>query len=107
MDIGQLAKLGNRGNQRSRGRVGGEGNGMIVRFLRFLLLAAVAGSPAAAAEKGFEPEARVREPTRLDWAFAAGAEAGKLPAGYDSRRLRYQRYVPPAYSPSRAWPLVL
>ncbi len=35
--------------------------------------------------------------TRLDWAFAAqgfGAEAAKIPAGYDSTAQRYQLFVP-------------
>lgn len=52
----------------------------------------------------------VAAPTRLDWAFASqgfGADAGKLPAGYDSAKQRYQLYVPPVAKKPEAWPLVL
>jgi predicted esterase len=55
---------------------------------------------------GFYAEQRVREATRLDWEFVAGAEA-RLPAGYDSRRLRYQLFVPQTYRATSAWPLVV
>ena len=55
---------------------------------------------------GFQTERRVRESTRLDWEFAAGA-GGKLPAGYDSRQQRYQLFVPPTYKAAKTWPLVV
>jgi hypothetical protein len=80
------------------------------KIARWLVLAgglALAEAAPAAAEDAFDPEVRVREPTRLDWLFAAGARAGHLPGSYDSRRVRYQRYVPPTYKATRAWPLLL
>jgi predicted esterase len=55
-------------------------------------------------------EVRVAAPTRLDWQFAVrgfGADAARLPPGFDSTRQRYQLFVPPAYQPGRTWPLVL
>jgi predicted esterase len=71
------------------------------------LAALVALAPAAPAqEKGWQPECRVREPTRLDWEFVAGKDA-HLPGSYDSRRQRYQLFVPARYTPARNWPLVL
>src|SRR5436190_900361 len=72
-----------------------------------IFLAAALVAPAALAqEKEFQPERRVREPTRLDWEFVAGP-AARLPGGYDSRRQRYQLFVPAKYTEARAWPLVL
>jgi predicted esterase len=71
------------------------------------------GSCLAAAEPpqtGFLPEVSVRLPTRLDWEFVAGCcgpEETRLPAGYASASQRYQLFVPPAYKPNRAWPLVV
>jgi hypothetical protein len=52
----------------------------------------------------------VKQPTRLDWEFAAGAfgpEAVRLPAEYHSALQTYQLFVPPAYKPGRAAGLVL
>jgi pimeloyl-ACP methyl ester carboxylesterase len=57
-------------------------------------------------EKGFQLEQRVREATRLDWEFAAGAGT-KLPGRYDSRQQRYQLFVPATYKSTKSWPLVL
>jgi hypothetical protein len=80
---------------------------------RLSLLAVVlvlAARAAAAPPTGFQPEVRVEAPTRLDWEFAAsafGADAARVPAGYDSGKQRYQLFVPRAYDPSRAWPLVV
>src|SRR5947209_390363 len=54
---------------------------------------------------GLQPDRRAREGTRLDWEFVAGS--GRLPGGYDSRRQRYQLFVPPSYDATRAWPLVI
>jgi dienelactone hydrolase len=80
-------------------------------FLLIGPLVAAAGPAAAAApETGFREEVRVAAPTRLDWKFVAsafGPEAAKLPAGYDSRRQRYQLFVPHGYDAARAWPLVV
>lgn len=64
---------------------------------------------SARAEKvplGFQAERRVGSATRLDWEFAAGPGA-RLPAKYDSRRQRYQLFVPETYRPTSAWPLVV
>jgi dienelactone hydrolase len=52
----------------------------------------------------------VANPTRLDWHFAAagfGPRAAELPADYDSRRQRYQLFVPKGYDRARLWPLVV
>ncbi|MFO0881381.1 MAG: PDZ domain-containing protein [Gemmataceae bacterium] len=68
-------------------------------------LAAVVVLPALL-HAAFHAERRVREATRLEWEFAVGPGA-KLPAHYDSRRQRYQLFVPPAYDDRRAWPLIL
>jgi predicted esterase len=64
-----------------------------------------ARTTGAEPEKGFQLERRVREPTRLDWEFAAGG--AKLPARYDSRKQRYQLFVPAIYKPAKTWPLVV
>src|SRR6266542_523179 len=64
----------------------------------------------AAPPTGFQPEVTVENPTRLDWEFAAadfGPGAGKLAADYDSRKQRYQLYVPKTYDRARRWPLVV
>ncbi len=55
-------------------------------------------------------EQRVAAPTRLDWQFAVrgfGADAGKLPADFDSTTQRYQLFVPKNYQANKTWPLVL
>ncbi len=65
---------------------------------------------AAAPPTGFQPEVTVENPTRLDWEFAVadfGPGAGKLAADYDSRKQRYQLYVPKTYDRARRWPLVI
>ena len=52
----------------------------------------------------------VGQPTRLDWdfvLFGRGADMPRLPGTYDSKRQRYQLYVPDDYDPSRPWPLVV
>jgi pimeloyl-ACP methyl ester carboxylesterase len=75
-----------------------------------LVVLGLAVTTAAAAEVappvGFQAEQRVRESTRLDWEFVAGPPA-RLPAGYDSRRLRYQLFVPEDYKATSTWPLVV
>lgn len=75
---------------------------------RAICLLAILNAGPALAQKpatGFQPDRRVRDGTRLDWEFVAGG--GRLPGGYDSRRQRYQLYVPPAYDDKRAWPLIV
>ncbi|MBI3866642.1 MAG: hypothetical protein HY290_32575 [Planctomycetia bacterium] len=53
----------------------------------------------------------VSQPTRLDWEFAASAFGrdpdSALPADYDSKRQKYQLYIPAGYDKSRAWPLIV
>ncbi len=55
----------------------------------------------------------VGQPTRLDWAFAVrgfkgekGQPPGALPKDYDSRKQKYQLFVPANYKPNKAWPLI-
>lgn len=70
-------------------------------FTLFLLAA-----PLAAQTR----DVTVAAPTRLDWQFAVhgfGPDAAKLPAGYDSKKQRYQLYVPKVDKKPKAWPLVL
>jgi dienelactone hydrolase len=58
---------------------------------------------------GFFPEVTVADPTRLAWDFAAasfGPDAVKL-KDYDSRRQRYQLFVPAKYDKARSWPLIV
>jgi hypothetical protein len=51
---------------------------------------------------------RVAQPTRLDWQFAAfGFKTSKLPEDYDSRKQRYQLYVPSGYNANKSWPLIV
>jgi pimeloyl-ACP methyl ester carboxylesterase len=74
---------------------------LIVVIVQAALVAAAAAQPR---------DQRVSAPTRLDWEFAArgfGAEAGKLPAGFDSTKQRYQLYVPKSVQAKKAAPLVL
>lgn len=55
-------------------------------------------------------EVTVAAPTRLDWTFAShgfGSDAGKVPAGYDSAKQRYQLYVPAVKAKPDRWPLVV
>jgi pimeloyl-ACP methyl ester carboxylesterase len=76
--------------------------GLAVAILAGLLHA---GSLAAQLQ-----ERRVAQPTRLDGEFAArgfGPAAGRLPAGFDSTKQRYQLFVPKNYDAKRAWPLLL
>src|SRR5262249_40907167 len=71
-----------------------------------LLAGCLCPGPASAQTK----EQRVAAPTRLDWAFAVrgfGADAARLPAGFDSTKQRYQLYVPKNYNAKKTWPLVL
>ena len=60
------------------------------------------------AETGLMSEVTVREPTRLDWqAVAAPFGDVRLPGDYDSRRQKYQLFVPPRYDEQQAWPLLV
>lgn len=76
-----------------------------------LLLVVLFGLTAnAAPPTGFQAEVKVEGPTRLDWEFAVrefGPDAAKLPASYDSRKQRYQLFVPRNYDASKTWPLVV
>jgi predicted esterase len=74
-----------------------------------LLAVAVSAAPAAPAT-GFQPEVQVESATRLDWEFAVadfGRDAARLPSGYDSRKQRYQLFVPKSYDAGKLWPLVV
>src|SRR5690348_11450016 len=79
--------------------------------VRLLALLALPGTAAAAAPPtGLQEQVQISSPTRLDWKFAAsafGPGTAKLPADYDSRRQRYQLFVPRDYDAGRAWPLVV
>ena len=70
-----------------------------------LLLLVVGHAGAAEPATGFQ-ERRVRQGTSLDWDFAAGKGA-KLPREHDSRRVRYQLFVPESYKANRSWPLIV
>jgi poly(3-hydroxybutyrate) depolymerase len=57
-----------------------------------------------------QTERKVAAATRLDWEFAArgaGSDIGKLPAGYDSARQKYQLFVPKNYAKDKPAALVL
>src|SRR5437660_372993 len=73
-------------------------------------LVVVLALPAPAVETGFKSEVKVAAPTRLDWEFVVGSfskDKPKLPADYDSRKQRYQLYVPKNYDENKNWPLVV
>src|SRR5262245_26449792 len=70
-------------------------------------LVLAAGVASGAEPTGFQASVKVQEETRLDWEFAAGAEAARLPRTYDSRKQRYQLFAPATYKPGKAWPLVV
>jgi hypothetical protein len=57
-------------------------------------------------EKGFQPERRVKAVSRVEWEFAVEPGAS-VPLLYDSRKQRYQLYVPRDYAATQAWPLVV
>jgi predicted esterase len=84
----------------------------MVRLLPITLLSLCVCTPlaAAAADVGFQAEVKVSAPTRIDWEFAVGSfgiDKPKLPADYDSRKQRYQLFVPKDYVASKDWPLVV
>jgi predicted esterase len=57
-----------------------------------------------------QTERKVVGPTRLDWEFAAasfGKAAVKLPADYDSKKQKYQLYIPKSYKKDAPAPLIL
>jgi pimeloyl-ACP methyl ester carboxylesterase len=82
-----------------------------VRLLAWTLFTAALVTPAgSAAETGFRKEVRVAASTRLDWKFAVsgfGPKSGSLPADYDSRKQRYDLFVPAKYKADKAWPCVV
>jgi len=84
-----------------------------VRLVFLVPVALLAPAPFARAAPpvtGLQNEVKITAPTRLDWQFAAsgfGKDALKLPTDYDSRKQRYQLYVPEKYEPARPWPLVV
>lgn len=66
--------------------------------------------PALAVAQAPLKEKLVGGPTRLDWEFAVagfGAGAAKLPAGYDSKKQRYQLYAPPGADSKKPTALVI
>jgi predicted esterase len=76
------------------------------------LLAVLLAVSAGAAEPvvGFQPEVRVSNSTRMEWEFAVagfGPDAAKLPSSYDSRKQRYQLFVPKDYDAKKPWPLIV
>jgi pimeloyl-ACP methyl ester carboxylesterase len=80
----------------------------LVHLPLFALL--LLGSFLAAAEPGFQAEVKVSAPTRIDWEFAVssfGIDKPKLPADYDSRKQRYQFFLPKDYDVKKEWPLVV
>ncbi|MFO0864913.1 MAG: PDZ domain-containing protein [Gemmataceae bacterium] len=55
-------------------------------------------------------DAIVSAPTRLDWEFACrgfGPDAAQVPKGYDSKKQKYQLFVPKTYAKTKTWPLVV
>jgi dienelactone hydrolase len=63
-----------------------------------------------AGDVGFQSEVKVTAPTRIDWEFTVGSfglNRSKLPADYDSRKQRYQLFVPKDYDSKKTWPLVV
>jgi hypothetical protein len=69
-------------------------------------------SQANALPPGFYPRVRVQAPTSLDWQFTVSKDSvtpvhHPSVAGYDSTKQEYQLFVPPGYTPARAYPLIL
>jgi predicted esterase len=63
-------------------------------------------------EPGFHGSVRVLAPTRLDWQFVVKPNefepsSPRLPPGYTSTDQTYMLFIPPEYSASKHWPLVL
>src|SRR5688500_3206737 len=61
---------------------------------------------------GYEGEARVAAPTRIDWVFANANQSTREPPadwlpGYQSTAQTYERYVPPGAGSGRPVGLVL
>jgi predicted esterase len=60
---------------------------------------------------GQPQDVKVSRPTRLDWEFAASGfdhdPAADVPADYDSKKQKYQLYVPVRYTTTKAWPLIV
>jgi predicted esterase len=79
---------------------------MQARFLPALVFLILTQTDALHAQT----ERKVAAATRFDWEFAArgvGPDAGKLPAGYDSAKQKYQLFVPKNYAKNKPAALVL
>lgn len=76
--------------------------------VRWVILSLLIFAVADAADPvtGLQQDRRVRQSTSLAWDFAAGHGA-KLPREHDSRRVRYQLFVPESYKADRTWPLLV
>ncbi len=79
-------------------------------LIGLLLIAVAAG--AADPPRGYQAKARVGAATRLDWTFAVSNRSlAKAPADwlgeYDSTKQQYELFVPTAYNPKQAYPVVL
>lgn len=85
------------------------------RRAAFVMLAVLACGPGAATAqpvRGYQPEMRVQEPTRIDWVFALANQSRAEPPAdwirdYDSAQQRYELFVPPNLDPRKPTPLVL
>lgn len=79
-------------------------------LLTLVLAAWPATAGAEPPKTGFQSEVRVAAPTRIEWDFVAtgfGPDALKLPTTFDSRKQRYQLFVPADYDAKKLWPLVV
>lgn len=61
---------------------------------------------------GAQPrDVKVALPARLDWEFAAAGfgrdSAAAVPADYDSKKQKYQLFVPHQFAATKAWPLIV
>ena len=73
---------------------------------------ALVGWHALASLAGAQPrDVKVSGPTRLDWEFVAAGFGGDpiadVPADYDSKKQKYQLYVPDQFAATKAWPLIV
>lgn len=84
---------------------------MLLLFV--LLIIPPAHATAQRIVRGHLPNARVSEPTQLDWTFALSNQSlVELPDNwlddkYDSTEQRFELYVPERYSATESWPLVV
>lgn len=66
---------------------------------------------ALASLAGAQPrDVKVSGPTRLDWEFVAAGfgddPIADVPADYDSKKQKYQLFVPNEFAATKAWPLI-